>query len=497
MKKILPVVLCLLFFGIASVMVSTTVYATNGMNMEGYGPVATGMGGASMAYDNGTAAMMNNPATLGLMPEGNRLDVALGLLAPNVKATDDTNAFSTTPGASSTSSGNAYYMPAIGWVQKSGQMTYGIGMFSQGGMGSEYSADSFLAYGSGDKVRTELGVGRVLVPFAYEINKDFSVGATLDFVWASLDLKMALNGAQFADLVGPSFGGSNTYGTASGSMVNTLTGAFTVPNPLCGGVPCLSGLNWARFDFSDKSAFTGAAKGTGFAGKIGGVYRINDALSVGATYHSKTSLGDLETNGATLSMNVVGPATLGNNVTIPVNGNIKVKDFQWPQTFGTGVAYQATPQMIIVFDYKWINWKAVMKSFKMTFTADASQADPTATAFGLGGQSMDAELTQNWKDQNVIMIGVGYKVSPEWTLRGGINYANNPIPDTYLNALFPAIEKTHIMVGAGYMISKASSVDASFTYAPEVKQTSGPNAPEGGTVTHSQTNAQLMYSLRF
>jgi long-chain fatty acid transport protein len=497
MKKILPVVLCLLFFGFASVMVSTTVYATNGMNMEGYGPIATGMGGASMAYDNGTAAMMNNPATLGLMSPGNRLDVALGFLGPHVKATDDVSSFSTTPGASSTSSADAFYMPALGWVQKSGQMTYGIGMFSQGGMGAKYSGDSFLAYGSNDEVRSELGVGRVLIPFAYEVSKDFSLGASLDFVWASLDLKMALNGGQFADLVGPAFGGSNTYGTASGSLVNTLGGAFTVPNPLCGGVPCLSTLNWARFDFADKSTFSGAAKGNGFAGKIGGVFKVSDALSLGATYHSKTALGDLETNGATLSMNVVGPATLGNNVTIPVNGKIKVKEFQWPQTIGAGVALQATPQLMVVFDYKWINWKAVMKSFKMSFTADASQADPTASAFGLGGQSMDAELAQNWKDQNVVMIGVGYKIADDWTLRFGVNYANNPIPDTYLNALFPAIEQTHITVGTGYMISKASTVDFSFTYAPEVKQTSGPNAPEGATVTHNQTNAQLMYSMRF
>ncbi len=184
--------------------------------------IATGMGGASMAYDNGTAAMMNNPATLGLMPEGNRLDVAIGFLGPHVKAKDDAT------GESSTSSGNAYYMPALGWVQKSGQMTYGLGLFSQGGMGSEYSADSFLAQKSGEKVRTELGIGRVLVPFAYQVNKDLSIAATADFVWASLDLKMALSGAQFGDMVA-GLGGSQTYGTASGSMVNTLVGAFTVP----------------------------------------------------------------------------------------------------------------------------------------------------------------------------------------------------------------------------------------------------------------------------
>ncbi|NIQ10933.1 MAG: hypothetical protein GWO23_15260, partial [Gammaproteobacteria bacterium] len=59
-------------------------HATNGMNLEGYGPIATGMGGASMAYDNGTAAMMNNPATLGLMDDGSRLDVALGNLSPDI-----------------------------------------------------------------------------------------------------------------------------------------------------------------------------------------------------------------------------------------------------------------------------------------------------------------------------------------------------------------------------------------------------------------------------
>jgi long-chain fatty acid transport protein len=280
-------------------------------------------------------------------------------------------------------------------------------------------------------------------------------------------------------------------------MVNTLVGAFTVPQTACGGVPCLSGLNWARFDFSDSSAFSGEAKGDGFAGKIGGVYKVNDAVSIGATYHSKTSLGDLETKGATLSMNVVGPATLNNQTTIPVSGKISVKDFQWPQTIGAGVAYQATPELVLVFDYKWINWADVMKSFKMTFTADANQGNAAASSFGLGGQVVDAELTQNWKDQHVFMIGAGYMVSPDWMLRTGLNYANNPIPDTYLNALFPAIETTHITLGAGYMISKASTVDASFTYAPEVKQTSGANAPEGATVTHSQTNVQVMLSYRF
>jgi long-chain fatty acid transport protein len=373
-------------------------------------------------------------------------------------------------------------MPAIGWIQKSGPYAYGVGVFAQGGMGTEFNANTFLAMGSGDKVRSELGVGRLVIPFAYEVSKDLSVGATVDFVWATLDLKMALPGTEFLAMAQ----GTSTYGSASGTLVNSLGGAIQGGQI---GVP-----EWTRFDFSDDSAFSGAAKGTGFAGKIGGVYKVNDAVRVGATYHSKTALGDLETNGATLSMKVAGPATGGQAIVVPINGKIQVKDFQWPQTIGAGVAYQATDKLMIVADYKWINWADVMKSFKLTFTADAEQSGAAGSGgFNLGGQSVDANLFQNWKDQNVFEIGAGYKFTPEFTGRVGLNIANNPIPDALMNPLFPAIEKNHVTVGAGYMITKSSSVDASFAYAPEVKATNGQQV----TVTHSQTNAQVMYSFLF
>src|SRR5512146_2858216 len=204
MKKKLSV-LYVAFLAILFLFPASVVHATNGMNLEGYGPIATGMGGASMAYDNGTAAMMNNPATLGLMPAGNRLDVALGYLGPHITAS--------APGQpDAKSSADTFLMPALGWVQKSGPYSYGVGVFAQGGMGTDYDANSFLAAGSGEKVRSELGVGRLLIPFAYEVNKNLSLGATVDYVWATLDLKMALNGAQFGDMIG-AFGGSQKNGS--------------------------------------------------------------------------------------------------------------------------------------------------------------------------------------------------------------------------------------------------------------------------------------------
>jgi long-chain fatty acid transport protein len=183
----------------------------------------------------------------------------------------------------------------------------------------------------------------------------------------------------------------------------------------------------------------------------------------------------------------------GGPATIPVTGKFTVQDFQWPQMASAGVSYRPFDWMMVVFDYKWINWSDVMDSFKLNFSADTNQANPLAAGFGLGGQSMDASLKQNWKDQHVFMLGFGFMPTDALTLRLGYNYASNPVPDNLMNPLFPAIIEHHIMTGAGYMFTKASSMDASFTYAPEVVVSNG----QGVTTKHSQTNVQLMYSYRF
>ena len=449
---------------------SQGAWATKGMNMEGYGPIDTGMGGAAMAYDNGSAALMNNPATLTLLPGGSQLDVALGMLGPNVQSR-----MSGMPPA--TSSGDAYYMPALGWIKKLGSWTTGVGVFAQGGMGTEYSASSFMSAGSGQPTRSEVSVGRFLIPLGYDISDSFRVAASFDYVWAGMDLQMAMSGGQMFGMLP---GSPQTFGALSGTMVDGLLAAV--------GGGQITGLNWGYFNFSNDSSYTGEATGAGYAGKLGFVYKVSPRWSIGGTYHSKTKLDDLETSNATVSMNVTGPIVGGGPATVPLTGKITIKDFQWPATYGVGMAYQATDDWMIVADYKRIAWSDVMKSFKMSFTADAT---PTNGAFG--GTTMDAVLFQNWKDQNVFQIGSAYRATREMTLRVGVNIANNPIPDEYMNPLFPATIKNHVTAGFGYAFTKASSFDMSVSMAPEVRVTNG----SGVTTTHSQTNVQLMYSHRF
>lgn len=521
-----------------SVGFATGAYATNGMNMEGYGPIATGMGGASMAYDNGVAAAMNNPATLGMMATGSRLDVAIGTMSPDVSASNSAG----TQG----SDGDMYIMPAAGYIKKSGPLSYGVAMFAQGGMGAEYAAGSAqdqsssagvamlnpmsptpsFAYPNSDAhdQRSELGVGRLIFPVAYNVNDKLNVGGSLDYVWAGLDILWSLDARNFlgsmspgvgadmgkAMMLGGMLGSQNSRATSSGSLVDTFINGFSTTGPGTSfGGPAANGYFWnfyyGDFQFSDHSNMTQKTLGTGWGGKLGFTYKVSDNFTVGGTYHTKTNLGDLK-GGATMAFKVdltdlAGGSPGASTATISLPSKVTVHDFQWPETFGLGVAYKPNERWLVAADWKRLNWADVMKDFNMTCRANDIQTDPLAMAFA--GTELNFKYPQNWDDQNVIQLGVSYQATDALTLRAGINYAENPVPSDYLSPLFPATVERHYTFGLGYIIDPKSSFDLSLSFAPKKNQTetttesNNLGATPATTVSHSQTNMQLMYSRRF
>ncbi len=62
----------------------------------------------------------------------------------------------------------------------------------------------------------------------------------------------------------------------------------------CGYAGLHGGATVGYFDFSNDDDFSGKAHSTGWAGKLGMTYKVNKQMTIGATYHSETSLGDLE-----------------------------------------------------------------------------------------------------------------------------------------------------------------------------------------------------------
>jgi long-chain fatty acid transport protein len=466
-------------------------WATNGMDMEGYGPIATAMGGASFAYDNGNAGAINNPATLALMAPGtSRLDLSLGGLHPDVSSQGQS------------SSSTSFFMPAIGYVRKDGNLAYGVGVVAQGGMGTDYSNSSAFGqlmgmnftngtpYAVGPKNlenKSVVGVGRVIFPLAFNVNDKFTIGGSVDFLWAGMDIRWLMDGVHFGDMMP---GGSQHFGSVSGALVNNFGAGVAAGN--------FTSLDYGYVDFSKGSAMTQQATSTGWAGNLGFTYKVSPQLSVGGVYHAKSNLGDMKTgtNDATVSFAVSG-AGAGAGMVIPLTGQATIRNFQWPETYGIGLSYQANDQWQFAADYKRINWSGVMQNFVMGFTVAN-----VATNGNFQGNDLTMTYKQNWSDENVFMLGAAYKYSDPLTLRFGVNVANNPVPDGYASPLFPAIITKQFMGGFGYALDKQSSLDFSLVYAPRVTVTNSWATALGGagtdqTISHSQTNWQVMYSKRF
>ena len=472
----------------AGVIASPLAYATNGMNMAGYGPIAESMGGVSMAYDNGVAAVINNPATLGLMSDGSaRADVALGDLMPDASS------------QGKSSSATNFFMPAVGYVRKENQLAYGFGVMAQGGMGTKYSDSSvfgslwganFASPGAypvtdpGLTNKSEVGVGRLMFPLAYSVSPDLNIGGSIDYVWAGMDLQWVIDGMHFGDLMP---GAANNFGSIN-PTTSTMLGAFQGAM----GAGAFTSVDYGYFNFNTSSNFTQKAKATGFAGNIGFTYKVNAKMTIGGVYHAKTALSDMKTGSsdATLVMAVRG-GSMGTTA-IPLKGQVVVKDFQWPETYGLGLAYQVDDRWNVMADYKRIGWAAVMKNFNMSFIADGS-----ASNGGFANTNLDITYFQNWKDQDVIELGASYKYDDATTLRFGGNFANNPIPDAYVTPLFPAIMKTHYTVGFGHTFTKNDTMDASFVYAPKVSATNNWSAVGTGSnqnISLGGYSWQVMYS---
>lgn len=478
MKTTPSISLCL----IIGVIATQQTFATNGMNLEGYGPIALGMGGTAIASDDTTAAVMNNPATLSLQKTENQFNFAFGILGPDVTISS--------PGGKQTynSNADAFFMPAFGYIRKKNNLSYGLAMFGQGGMGTHYSSESSLSAGSGKEVHSCVSVGRVIIPLSYQISKQLSIAATLDFVWAGMSLEMPMSGAQFADLTTPEMQHS---GTASGSLMNSM-----MPFMMAG-----YGLDWAHFSFNSDTQLTGEALGIGYAAKLGMLYVVNDKLNIGLTYHTQTRLSDLETENATMSfqMSTQNPPP-GYPPVFPamLTGDIAVVDFEWPSVYGMGISYKVTDKLKLSLDIKSIQWSDVMEGFTMKFTTNQDPGNDMSSMGGsnMQGQDLVASLYQYWDNQLVISVGGEYLLNENIALRLGLNHGNNPIPDQYLNPLFPATVENHLTGGFSVNVSDRSRLD--FAASIGFRKEASIPTPMGEMVSaHRQFNAQMMYSFNW
>ncbi|HOC69898.1 MAG TPA: outer membrane protein transport protein [Candidatus Hydrogenedentes bacterium] len=117
-----------------------------------------------------------------------------------------------------------------------------------------------------------------------------------------------------------------------------------------------------------------------------------------------------------------------------------------PQMMQVGVAYDLTPRLEVVADYKWIDWSGIGQI----------GAEPIRGGFG-------------WRDQHVIKTGVNWYALPGWTFRAGFSHAQSPIDERHVfaNALFPAVTEDSVAAGVSWNVSETSGIHVTFTHTFE------------------------------
>lgn len=203
---------------ILSSTIVTCAHATDVFRLEGFGSISKAMGGTATAYDVGPAGMMSNPATLSLMKEGTQFLIGVDIIVTDIY----TRNLSTGEKASSHSHSHnrgPYAIPQLAITYRTGKYTVGIGVFGQGGIGTEYGNSSFLSQATGG-LDTNLDVFSRLfvlnIPFAisYQFNEKLTIGASIDATWQGLNLNLLLGADQLGSLI--------QDGRVSGSMLPTL-----------------------------------------------------------------------------------------------------------------------------------------------------------------------------------------------------------------------------------------------------------------------------------
>ena len=125
-------------------------------------------------------------------------------------------------------------------------------------------------------------------------------------------------------------------------------------------------------------------------------------------------------------------------------------DFDIPENYTVGMAFQATPALLFAMDYQRINYSGV-----------SSIGNPSSNMAPLGA---DNGPGFGWRDINVWKIGAQWQLNPTWTLRAGYNKGQNPITpaNVSFNILAPGVVTDHITMGATMQMDKQSEL--TFTY---------------------------------
>jgi long-chain fatty acid transport protein len=390
----------LLAAAIAAVLAPGLALATTGYFAHGYGIKAKSMGGVGIALPQDALAAASNPAGIAWL--GNRIDVGADLFTPDRGASI---VGAGAPGANGTYDGNdtkSFLIPEFGYNRViSPNLTFGVAVYGNGGMNTDYATNPFAAFGGSGPAGVDLMQLFVAPTVAWK-SGNHSFGASLNLAYQRFKAE---------------------------------------------GIQGFAGFSASPGNVSNR----GYDDSTGFGVRVGWTGQVSPAVTLGATYQTKTKMGEFDKYSGLF-------ANQG--------------DFDIPENYGAGIAVKASPKLTVAADVLRINYgdiPAVGNSADCLFVTGTCQLGGTNGA-GFG-----------WQNTTVYKIGVAYELKPGTTLRAGYVTLDQPIPasQTFFNILAPGVVEDHLTLGLTMEMSKTSELSFMYMHAFEKKVNGSGSIPLG------------------
>lgn len=295
-------------------------------------------------------------------------------------------------------------------------LTFGIGMFVAGGAGVEYQ-DMKTIFGTTDEYSAIFGVTKIATGLGWQLTPRLSLGLALNASYASIRQKL--------------------YPKTSNAEL---------------------GFYGLRLDGAD---------GVGYNGRLGLLYQASDTVRIGASY---SSVNKLKLEGGELSVNY-SDAGLG----VVQYGDAVVTGFALPEDFGIGIAWQATPTLLLSTELTWLNWNGSANTVTLKARSPGS-SDPAVPQTVTLAQALD------FRDQYVFALGIAYDASSKTRVMAGVNLARNPIPARNVTPTINLTQELEVSAGLRQILNKHWEVATALQFQPgKSEAANNPAQPFAGT----------------
>jgi len=424
-----------LFTALATLLLTTPLWATNGYFMHGTGTKNKGLAGSGLAMPEDAISVANNPAAA--LQAAGKYDLGIAVFSPmrHYKSEGGLGgqfgAFTIGPNDID-SEQNYFFIPNMAGAWKiSDQSAWSAAFYGKGGMNTRWeggtaSFDPGFGIGSGPWPGT---FGGGLLP-------DGGGGGT-----TGVDYSQAFLEIGYARSAGESF----TWGVS-------LIGVMQVFSARGVGTFAPYTESAANGDPVENLSNNGHDQSYGFGGKLGFQWDMNEKVSFAASYQTK-----------------IGMSKFDDYADLFVGHG----DLDIPADLKVGITFRPNKSLALNFDVEQIWYgdiDAIANPVRNVYTCVAGSAD-----YCFGGKNGGGF---GWEDMTVYKIGAQWSSGNDWTWRVGLSQGDQPIPDreVMFNILAPATMETHITAGFTRSLSSGNEMSMAFMYAPNKKVTGGPAA---------------------